>query len=188
MINLAFRLNSWPTRVQFFNSWADVRESKMYVCRKKCDVTRYVFSYTNSKEPCKHSKEPYTISKEPLLSVDVCDMTPRSWMRVTWPIHMCDMISSCVWHDSFICVTWLIHMCDMAHSCMWNDSFICVKWLIHMCDMTHSYVWHEIGTRRSNSLSLSLSLAAFSLSLSLSLSLSFSLSPRLYSRISPCIT
>ena len=57
-------------------------------------------------------------------------------------MHMCDMTSSYVRHDSFICATWLIHMCDMTHSYLWHDSFICATWLIHMCDMTHSCVWH----------------------------------------------
>ena len=28
-------------------------------------------------------------------------------IRATWLIHMCDMIHSCVRHDSFICVTWV---------------------------------------------------------------------------------
>jgi len=58
--------------------------------------------------------------------------------RRAWLIHMCDVIHSYVWRDSFICVTWLIHVCDMTH-----DSFICVTWFIHVCDATHSYVWHD---------------------------------------------
>ena len=44
---------------------------------------------------------------------------------------------------SFIYVTWLIHMCDMTHPYVWYDSSICVIWLIHMCDMTHPYVWYD---------------------------------------------
>jgi len=28
-----------------------------------------------------------------------------------------------VWHDSSICVTWIIHMCDMINSCVWHDPF-----------------------------------------------------------------
>ena len=85
----------------------------------------------------------------------------RSFIRVTWLFHMCDMthlpeslmrdlrlvlcgiIHSHVWHVSFPCVTWLIPMCDMTLSYVWHDSFIYVKWLIHMCDVLHSYVWHH---------------------------------------------
>ena len=75
----------------------------------------------------------------------VCDIihscvSHDSFICVTWLIHPCDMTHS---HDSFICVTWLIHMCDMTHSYAWHDSFICVTWLIHMRDMTHSYAWHD---------------------------------------------
>jgi len=71
---------------------------------------------------------------------------------VTWPIHVCGMTHSYVWHDSFVCVTWLIRMCGMTHSCVtWRvyyDWFICDTYLvtdayIHMCDMTHSYVCHD---------------------------------------------
>jgi len=76
---------------------------------------------------------------------------------VTWPIHICDMTHSYVWHDSFICETWLIHrpspcsplrpcttaLRDMTHSSsyVWHDAFICTTWLIHMCDIIHSCVW-----------------------------------------------
>jgi len=69
-----------------------------------------------------------------------------------------------VWHDSFVCMTWSIHMCDMIHSCVWHndiaiwcdairvtwlilyvwhDSFVCMTWSIHMCDLIHSCVWHN---------------------------------------------
>jgi len=84
-----------------------------------------------------------------------------SFIRVTSPIHTCDMTQSYVWHaaftytrtqdcifagfqimthsyvwhDSFACVAWLIHTCDS------NDVY--VTWLIYMCNMTHSYVWHD---------------------------------------------
>jgi len=36
------------------------------------------------------------------------------------------------------CVTWPIHMCDMTHSYVWHDTFLCVPWFIHTWDMTHS--------------------------------------------------
>ena len=65
------------------------------------------------------------------------------WDTVKWPIHVCDMTHSYVWHGSFIWVTWLIRMCDMAHSYLWHDPFICVTWLIYMCDMTHLYVKYD---------------------------------------------
>jgi len=58
-------------------------------------------------------------------------------------MYRCDVISSYVWHGSFICVSWLIHLCDMTLSYMWHDSFICLTWLIHMRAMTHSFVWHD---------------------------------------------
>jgi len=35
-----------------------------------------------------------------------------------------------------------MHMCDMIHSYVWHDSFICVTWTIHMCGMTRSWVRH----------------------------------------------
>jgi len=71
--------------------------------------------------------------------------------------HMCLIIDSCVWHDSFIGVTWLIHRCDMTHSwsnswapkkilsdmthaCVWSDWFICATSLIHM---SHSTLMNE---------------------------------------------
>jgi len=55
-----------------------------------------------------------------------------AFIYVTWPIHMCHMTPSYVWHDSFIC--------DMTHSYMWHDSLIYVTWLIHMCHMTSQLV------------------------------------------------
>ena len=76
--------------------------------------------------------------------------------RVSWPIHVCVMTHSYVWHDSFTRVTWLIHTCDMTLWCtcpdmtrsyMWHDSFIHVTWLIHTCDMTHSRDWHDTFIR-----------------------------------------
>jgi len=42
-------------------------------------------------------------------------------------------------HDSFLCVTWPIHMCDMIYLNVGHDSFICVTWFIHMSSMTHVY-------------------------------------------------
>ena len=63
---------------------------------------------------------------------------PTLFCKFTWHIHMCDMASSYVWHDSLICVTWVIHL--------WRDSLICVTWLFHTCDMTHWYVWHDCFT------------------------------------------
>jgi len=85
--------------------------------------------------------------------------TPYCSWCVTWLIHVCAMICSHVWHDSFIrcyltCVTWLIHMCDDAFTCVpwlihtiliecaWHDSFICVLQHVHMCAMTHPYDSH----------------------------------------------
>ena len=56
-----------------------------------------------------------------------------SFIRVTWPIHTCDITYSNVWHDSFT-----TH--DMTPSYVWHDSLICAAWPICMCDMTHSYV------------------------------------------------
>ena len=51
-----------------------------------------------------------------------------------------------------VLVTWHIHMCDVMHSCVAfriatpeqmyvrHDSFIFVAWPIQRCDMTYSYV------------------------------------------------
>jgi len=61
-----------------------------------------------------------------------------SFICVRWLVHVCDltcslcnMIRSCVWHDSFMCLTnsfmrviWLIHGCDVIHSCVWNNSIM----------------------------------------------------------------
>jgi len=63
---------------------------------------------------------------------------------VTYLVHLCDMIRSFMWHDSFIYVTWFFHLCDMIRSFMWHDSFMCMICVICvmcvMCDMTHSCV------------------------------------------------
>jgi len=86
-----------------------------------------------------------------------------AFMRVTWPMYMCDMTHSYVWHtyayvwhDSSTCMTWLCicvawpKFCDMTHSYVWHDSFICVTclcicvaWLIHICEwsMHTSHEW-----------------------------------------------
>jgi len=66
-----------------------------------------------------------------------------------WCVTCCDMIRSCVWHDSFMCETWLtqtpwhlfvdalhvptrfVHMCDLTDLCMWYVSFVCVTRLTH---------------------------------------------------------
>jgi len=92
---------------------------------------------------------------------------------VAWLMHMWDLISSCAWHDSFICLTWpmymwheqtgqrtppwhytelldkvtrLIYTCGVTALHVWRDSYICVPWLIHMCDVTHFYVLHDSFT------------------------------------------
>jgi len=79
---------------------------------------------------------------------------PHVWhvfICVTWPIHMCEMTHSYVWHDSCGCLVshticrtpsmlCLIPMCDMTHSYIRHDSFMRVTWLVQMSDMTHSYV------------------------------------------------
>jgi len=74
---------------------------------------------------------------------------------------MCDLASSYVWRDSFVCVTWLIHMCDVTHLYEWHGSFTRVIWLIRVYDKadwnlqkllicmrvtTDSYVWHDSVT------------------------------------------
>ena len=77
-----------------------------------------------------------------------CSDIWHDWLiRVTRFIHMCDMTSPCVRHDSLTCVPWLIHTCATTQlnkptfqecSDMWRDSsIICVPWLNHMCAMTH---------------------------------------------------
>ena len=85
-----------------------------------------------------------------------------SFIRVTWLIHisdvvfLCDMTHSCVQRDSSTgldvvyvtcayvtrlthsCVMCLIHTWDLTHSCAWRD--------IRVRDMTHSYVWRDSST------------------------------------------
>ena len=47
---------------------------------------------------------------------------------VKWRIHMCKTAK-------------LIHICGMLHSSMWEDSFRNKKWLIRMTEWSHSHVW-----------------------------------------------
>jgi len=86
---------------------------------------------------------------------DLLQQGTAAMISVTWPIHMCNMTHSHVWHDSSICATWHIHMCDMTHSYLfhcdtagkegparrrvhlWHDAFICV---------IHSYESHDSST------------------------------------------
>jgi len=83
----------------------------------------------------------------------VCDMTYFfAYFAGAIVIHICDIIYSYVWRDSFMCMTWLAHYLfhtGDCHSYVWHDSFICVTWLIHMCDMTHLYVRHDSVIRVS---------------------------------------
>jgi len=51
-------------------------------------------------------------------------------------------------YDSLMCVTWPIHVCDMTHSCVWHDVRERLGDIPHsqsawVSDMTHSYVWHN---------------------------------------------
>jgi len=62
------------------------------------------------------------------------------YMCVTWLLHICDITSSYMWHDSFIYVTWRIPLCNTTGSYVWHDSSICVTWRIHMCYATHSHM------------------------------------------------
>jgi len=87
----------------------------------------------------------------------------RGWLTmafacVTWPIHICAVIHSCVyvWRDFSLLGTWLIHTCvmsylqfnatcnvdggDVTHSYVWCDLSMHVTWLIHTCDVTHLQV------------------------------------------------
>jgi len=50
------------------------------------------------------------------LTPSVCSLPNLLHACVTWHIHMCAMMHSYVWHDSFICVTWLIHMWAYTHN------------------------------------------------------------------------
>jgi len=60
--------------------------------------------------------------------------------------HMCGIIYSHVWHDSFMCVTWLIHVCDIHRSDVLHDSFMGVTWLVHVCHDSFIYetCWSDI--------------------------------------------
>ena len=69
-----------------------------------------------------------------------------SFICVTWLIYTWDMTYSPVRRVAFTFTTWPMHMCAMAHSFMWHSSFICVTWLIRECtmrDTSHSHVWHD---------------------------------------------
>jgi len=95
----------------------------------------------------------------------------ETWLihiRHVTQIHVCDMMHTYVWHDSysnvwrdpFIFTTWLMHvceltrfhMCDVTHvdMCGRHWIFTCVTHIhmchmnyFDMCDVTHSYVWHD---------------------------------------------
>jgi len=72
--------------------------------------------------------------------IHMCDTD--SFIVITRPIQMCDITHSYVWHYS-TCVTWILHTCGMTHSHMWHDSFSCLTCLIQICDMSHSHVRHD---------------------------------------------
>ena len=57
-------------------------------------------------------------------------------VRVCVCVCYASRVTACMW-------TWLVHMCDVPSSYLWCDSFICVTWLVYMCDMTRLYVWHD---------------------------------------------
>jgi len=66
---------------------------------------------------------------------------------VAWPVHMCGMDISCMWHDSFL---WKASMCDVTQFCVclaWHDLFICVTWLVHISERIlfaeNGSVWHD---------------------------------------------
>jgi len=96
-------------------------------------------------------------------------VTIRGIRHGTCDMHMCDIVWHVwrvwyvchVWHDSSMRLTWLIHMRDMTSphvwhdsSTVWLDSFTRVAWLICTRDMPHPYsrVWHDSSIRKSNSL------------------------------------
>jgi len=53
-----------------------------------------------------------------------------------WIIHLCDMIHSYMWHDSFVRVTWRTYVCDMTHFCI--TCKMTHGYVVHMSDMTHT--------------------------------------------------
>ena len=85
---------------------------------------------------------------------DVCYLyvCHDSFISLPYPlssgVHRCDVPRSNVCDlNLHICVMWCTHMCDVLHSYVWHDSFarvICsfivrVIRVIHVCDMSHSY-------------------------------------------------
>ena len=82
----------------------------------------------------------------------VCDMTDwhDSFTSVAWLIHICDMIwwdrnvGYVSMARTWLCVTWLIHMCAVTHLCVTQKRGIRSDGThLNMCDMTHSYVCRD---------------------------------------------
>jgi len=69
-------------------------------------------------------------------------------------LHVSVSMSTCVWHDSFICVTWLIHMWDMTHLllCMYMSTCLC-RHNIHIYVYTHTHTHTHTWTSHSVSIS-----------------------------------
>jgi len=59
----------------------------------------------------------------------------------TWLIHVCDMIHSCVWHDSFIIHGAYTHVNSISHVCVCMRHEWCMSHVTHMNESCHTHEW-----------------------------------------------
>ena len=71
----------------------------------------------------------------------ICNLGDPMSLRHPVHIHMCNMLRSCVWHDSPS--SSLTALRDMTNPCVWHVKFMSATWWSHMRDVTQSYVRHD---------------------------------------------
>jgi len=124
---------------------------RMCMCVRVCAVYTYVYvSVCTYITTILHTILRSTQDTAPNIKVNTRDA--EVFPCVIWCIHTCDIIHSCVCHDSYICMKWLIRSRDGTHAYA-RHQFLFINlilrhvleniWLINMCDMTHLHVWRD---------------------------------------------